>query len=206
MRHQGNFSPYAELDGIEITIPVLLLVKAFIEGLIAVFGNCFIKENAKHALVACKQRDSTIGEYNSRFCSLVYLVKDAEASRIERYVSGLNPHIIHKAMSKEWRAADTLEACMELAMEAAAQLNLLALLPSDSSQTVRHQPLSLAPPPGLLLPSHHQPSAPVHDPNAMEIDATTTQPGNQPPTIFDISLSICCSKNLCFQCKTQKCC
>ncbi|PLW36707.1 hypothetical protein PCASD_08701 [Puccinia coronata f. sp. avenae] len=199
-RCQGNFSPYADLDSIKFTIPLLLLVEAFIKGLITVFGDRFMKENAKRALAACKQRDSTIGEYNSRFCSLVYLVEDVEAARIERYVSSLNPRIINKAMSKEWRAADTLEARMELAMEAAAQLDLLALLPLESSQTGRHQPLSLAPPPGLFLPPHHQSLIPVHDPNAMEIDATTTCPSNCPPTVFNISWSICCSKNLCFQC------
>jgi hypothetical protein len=124
------------LDGIEFTILVLLLVESFIEGLILVFGDRFMKENAKRALAAFKQRDSTIGEYNSRFCSLVYLVEDVEVARIERYVSGLNPRIIHKAMSKEWKAADTLEARMELATEVASQLDLLALLPPDSGHPV----------------------------------------------------------------------
>jgi hypothetical protein len=179
-RRQGNFSPYADLDGIIFTIPVLLSVEAFIEGLILVFGNRFMKEKAKRALVACKQKDSTIGEYNSCFCSLVYLVEDVEAARIERYVSGLNPRIIHKAMSKEWQAEDTLEACMELATEAAAQHDLLALLPSDSAQPVRHWPLSSAPPPGLPFPHHHPTPPPPRDPNTMEIDAATRRPGNCP--------------------------
>ncbi|PLW58122.1 hypothetical protein PCANC_04120 [Puccinia coronata f. sp. avenae] len=125
-RRQGNFDPYADLDGIVFTIPVLRLVELLIEGMITVFGNKFMKENAKRALALCKQRDLTIGEYNSKFCSLVYLVKDVEAARIERYVLGLNPRIIWKAMSAEWQAADTLKAWMALATEAAAQLNLLA--------------------------------------------------------------------------------
>jgi hypothetical protein len=108
-------------------------VEAFLEALISVFGDRFMKENAKRALSACKQGNSTIGEYNSRFSSLVYLVEDVEEARIKRYVSGLNPWIISQAMSKEWRNVNTLDARMELATEAAAQLNLLSLLPTDPS-------------------------------------------------------------------------
>ncbi|PLW09922.1 hypothetical protein PCASD_21478 [Puccinia coronata f. sp. avenae] len=200
VRRQGNFSPYADLDGIEFTIPVLLSVEAFIKGLILVFGDWFMKENTKRALAACKQRDSTIGEYNSRFCSLVYLVEDVEAARIERYVSGLNPRIIHKAMSKKWRAADTLKARMELATEAAAQLNLLALLPPDLANHACHRPLSSAPPPGFSQPPQHQSSTPVHDPNAMEINATMTRPGSHLSLLYDQSRSICRNKKLCFRC------
>jgi hypothetical protein len=103
-------------------------------------------------------------------------------------------------MSAEWGAADTLEAPMALAMEVAAQLDLLALLPADVSQPGWYCPLSLAPPPGLPLPPQHQPNPPPRDPNAMEIDATTTRPGNHPPTILDISFTLCQSKNLCFWC------
>ncbi|PLW17012.1 hypothetical protein PCANC_11380 [Puccinia coronata f. sp. avenae] len=55
-------------------------------------------------------------------------------------------------MSKEWRAADTLKACMELATEAAAQLDLLSLLPPETLQSICHRPLSSAPPPGLHFP------------------------------------------------------
>jgi hypothetical protein len=93
-RRLGIFSPYAELDGLEFMIPVLLSVNNFIKGMITVFGDKFMKENTEWALNACKQGASTIGEYNSCFCSLVYLVEDVEAARIERYVSGLNPLII----------------------------------------------------------------------------------------------------------------
>jgi hypothetical protein len=127
-----------DIDAIEFTIPVLLLVESFINGMIAVFGDKFMKENAKRALAAYKQRDLTIGEYNSKFCSLVYLVEDVEAARIECYVSGLNPRIIWKMMSWEWCKAATLKVHMDLAMEAAAQLDSLALLPAEASQPVRH--------------------------------------------------------------------
>jgi hypothetical protein len=138
-RRQGNFDPYADLDGIVFTIPILQSVELFIECMITVFGDKFMKENAKRALASCKKRDLTIGEYNSKFCSLVYLVEDVEAARIERYVLGLNPRIIWKAMSAEWQAADTLEARMALATEAAAQLDLVALLPPDALQPGRHR-------------------------------------------------------------------
>ncbi|PLW36075.1 hypothetical protein PCANC_18760 [Puccinia coronata f. sp. avenae] len=151
-RRQGSFNPYGNLDGIAFTIPALLSVEAFLKALISVFGNRFMKENAKRALSACKQGTSTIGEYNSRFSSLVYLVEDVEEARIKRYVSGLNPRIISQAMSKELRNANTLDTRMELATEAAAQLNLLSLLPSDSNQNPQQLPFSSAPPPGLSFP------------------------------------------------------
>ncbi|KAA1117756.1 hypothetical protein PGT21_022412 [Puccinia graminis f. sp. tritici] len=197
-RRQGPFNPYGDLDGIKFTIPSLLSTEAFLEALIGVFGDRFIKENAKRALAACKQGQSTIGDYNSRFSSLVYLVEDVEEARIERYVLGLNPRIIYKAMSKEWRGAKTLDERMELATEAAAQLDLLSLLPSESSQP-RHQPLSSAPPPGLSLPTHHQTTA-ARDPNAMDVDAAFVRRGNRPQSLIDIARSICLQKSLCFRC------
>jgi hypothetical protein len=58
-------------------------VEAFLEALILVFGDRFMKENAKRALSACKQGNSTIGEYNSRFSSLVYPVEYVEDARIK---------------------------------------------------------------------------------------------------------------------------
>jgi hypothetical protein len=151
-RRHGSFNPHGNLDGIPFTIATLASVEAFLEAMIGVFGNCFMKENAKRALAACRQVNSTIGEYNSQFSSLVYLVEDVEEAHIERYVSGLNPQIIVQAMSKEWQDANSLDAHMELATKAAAQLNILSLLPSDSGAPSRHHPLSLSPPPGILSP------------------------------------------------------
>jgi hypothetical protein len=151
-RRQGSFNPYGDLDGIPFIIPALFSVESFLETLISIFGNRFMKENAKRALSACKQGNSTIEEYNSRFSSLVYLVEDVEEACIERYVSGLNPWIISQAMSKEWRNANTLDARMDMATEAAAQLDLLSLLPSNSSQHLLQRPYSSAPPLASLSP------------------------------------------------------
>ncbi|PLW08570.1 hypothetical protein PCANC_00378 [Puccinia coronata f. sp. avenae] len=198
-RRQGPFNPYGDLDGVPFRIPALLSVEAFLDAMIAVFGDRFMKENAKRALAACKQGQSTIGEYNSRFSSLVYLVEDVEEARVERYVSGLNPRIISQTMSKEWRSADTLDAWMNLATEAVAQLDLLSLLPTDPLFQQRQRPFSSAPPPGLSFPPPHQ-SLPQRDPNAMEIDAASIRRGGGPPNLFDLSRSICRQKNLCFRC------
>jgi hypothetical protein len=90
-RRHGSFNPYSNLEGILFTIPTLASVEAFLEAMIGFFGNCFMKENAKRGLAACKQGNSTIGEYNSQVSFLVYLVEDVEEARIEFYVSGLNP-------------------------------------------------------------------------------------------------------------------
>ncbi|KAA1124880.1 hypothetical protein PGTUg99_036364 [Puccinia graminis f. sp. tritici] len=128
-RQQGVIDVYGDLDGQPFILPTLSSVSAFLEGMITVFGDKFMRENAKRALEACKQRNLTIGEYNSQFKSLVYLVEDVEATRIEKYTSGLNPRIIRKAMSKQWTDATTLDQKMELASDAAAQLNILAMLP-----------------------------------------------------------------------------
>ncbi|PLW44198.1 hypothetical protein PCANC_13437 [Puccinia coronata f. sp. avenae] len=98
-RQQGVMDMYADLDGQEFVLPALCSVAAFLDGLITVFDNKFMRENAKRALVACKQKNMTIGEYNSKFKSLVYLVEDVEETRIEKYVLGLNPRIVWKAMS-----------------------------------------------------------------------------------------------------------
>ncbi|PLW50811.1 hypothetical protein PCANC_14322 [Puccinia coronata f. sp. avenae] len=198
-RRQGPFNPYGDLDGLPFCIPALLSVEAFLDAMIAVFGDRFMKENAKRALAACKQGQSTIGEYNSRFSSLVYLVEDVEEARVERYVLGLNPRIILQAMSREWRSADTLDARMNLATEAAAQLDLLSLLPTEPLFQQRQRPFSSAPPPGLSFPPPHQ-SLPQRDPNAMEINAASIRRSGGPPNLFDLSRSICRQKNLCFRC------
>ncbi|KNZ44940.1 hypothetical protein VP01_8665g1, partial [Puccinia sorghi] len=62
-----------DLDVQEFTIPTLVSVSAFLDGLVEVFGDKFMKENSKRALAACKQGKLTIGKYNSHFKSLVYL-------------------------------------------------------------------------------------------------------------------------------------
>jgi hypothetical protein len=90
-RRQGVINMYADLDGQEFVLPTLSLAAAFLDGLITVFGDKFMRENAKQALVSCRQKNMTIGEYNSQFKSLVYLVEDVEETRIEKYVLGLNP-------------------------------------------------------------------------------------------------------------------
>ncbi|KNZ56310.1 uncharacterized protein VP01_2437g1, partial [Puccinia sorghi] len=192
-RRKGVLDPYADLDGVEFVHPTLLTVQSFLNGLISVFGDRFLKENAKRSLNACKQRNLTIGEYNSQFSSLVYLVEDVEETRIEKYVAGLNPLIIRHAMSTAWRQVKTLDEKMAMASEAAAQLDLLAQLPSETSSATTYRPLSSNRP----LPFSPQPSSPMpSDPNAMEIDAIQSVPRS----LLDSSRLLCRSKNLCFRC------
>ncbi|PLW38865.1 hypothetical protein PCASD_09871 [Puccinia coronata f. sp. avenae] len=198
-RQQGVHDQYADLDGIPFRLPQLQSVEALLGGLITIFGDKFSKENAKRALAACKQRNLTIGEYNAQFSSLVYLVEDVPENQIEKYVSGLNPRIIRKAMSKQWRDANTLRERMELATEAAAQLDLLALLPPEPVQHHAHTPLSTNRPPGL--PNHFPaPPPPQRDPDAMEIDTLGFQPGSRQASILDASRAICRTRRLCFRC------
>ncbi|KAA1077836.1 hypothetical protein PGT21_021690 [Puccinia graminis f. sp. tritici] len=195
-RRQGVIDVYGDLDGQRFILPTLVLVSAFLEGLITVFGDKFMRENAKQALEACKQRNLTIGEYNSQFKSLVYLVEDVEATRIEKYTSGLNPRIIWKAMSKQWTDAKTLDKKMELASDAAAQLDILALLPPDPPMGNQFHPLSSSrvvhPPP--------PPPRPQRDPDAMEIDATRTIAATAGRSTLDAARAICRARNLCFRC------
>ncbi|PLW13162.1 hypothetical protein PCANC_18628 [Puccinia coronata f. sp. avenae] len=198
-RQQGVHDQYADLDVIPFCLPQLQSVEALLGGLIAIFGDKFSKENAKRALAACKQRNLTIGEYNAQFSSLVYLVEDVPENQIEKYVSGLNPRIIRKAMSKQWRDANTLRKQMELATEEAAQLNLLALLPPEPGQHHAHTPLSTNQPPGL--PNHFPaPPPPQRDPDAMEIDALGYRPGSCQASILNASRAICRTRRLCFCC------
>ncbi|KAA1113413.1 hypothetical protein PGT21_030971 [Puccinia graminis f. sp. tritici] len=193
-RRQGVIDVYGDLDGQRFILPTLASVSAFLDGLIAVFGDKFMRENAKRALEACKQRNLTIGEYNSQFKSLVYLVEDVEATRIEKYTSGLNPRIIRKAMSKQWTDTKTLDEKMELASDAAAQLDILALLPPDPPAGNHFHPLSSSPCLG------HPPPRPQRDPDAMEIDATRTIPAAAGKSLLDAARAICRARNLCFRC------
>ncbi|KAA1079355.1 hypothetical protein PGT21_009054 [Puccinia graminis f. sp. tritici] len=195
-RQQGVIDVYGDLDGQPFKLPTLASVSAFLDGLIAVFGDKFMRDNAKRALEACKQRQLTIGEYNSQFKSLVYLVEDVEATRIEKYTQGLNPRIVRKAMSKQWIDAKTLDDKMELASDAAAQLDILALLPPDPPAGSQHHPLS------STRFGHPQPHAPrpPRDPDAMEIDATRVLPSPAGKSLLDAARAICRARNLCFRC------
>ncbi|KNZ60608.1 uncharacterized protein VP01_1529g1 [Puccinia sorghi] len=198
-RKSGVVCQYADLDGVPFTLPALLSVDALVSEMIAIFGDKFSKENAKRQLANCRQRGLPIGEYNAQFSSLVYLVEDVEANRIDKYVAGLNPRIIHKAMGKEWRSADTLAKKMELASEAAADIDVLAALPPVAPLPNSHAPLSSNRPPSHFPPRHHSnPAAP--DPDAMEIDATTARLANPASSLFDSSRSICRARKLCFRC------
>lgn len=97
----GFHDSYADLDSQDFTLPTLVLVSAFLESLIEVFGKKFMKDNAKQAPAVCKQQNITIGEYNLQCKSLVYLFVGVEDSHIKKYVQCLNPRIIHKAMNKK---------------------------------------------------------------------------------------------------------
>ncbi|KNZ59248.1 uncharacterized protein VP01_1776g7 [Puccinia sorghi] len=198
-RKAGTVCQYADLEGLPFTLPPLLTVEALLAEMIAIFGDKFSKENAKRQLANCRQRNLPIGEYNAQFSSLVYLVEDVEPNRIEKYVAGLNPRIVHKAMGKEWRSAATLAKKMELASEAAADIDVLSALPPVSSLTNPHAPLSSSRPPGLFSP-RHVPAQAAPDPDAMEIDALTSRPTSQASSLFDSSRSICRARKLCFRC------
>ncbi|PLW44623.1 hypothetical protein PCASD_05161 [Puccinia coronata f. sp. avenae] len=165
-RQQGVMDMYADLDRQEFVLPTLSSAAALLDGLIAVFGNKFMRENAKRALAACKQRNLTIGEYNSQFKSLMYLVEDVEETRIEKYVLGLNPCIVRKFMCKQWMDCKTLDKRMEMALDAAAQLDVLAQLPPELTQSSTHHPLSS--PQYVPRPPQQRMG---RDPDAMEIDA-----------------------------------
>jgi hypothetical protein len=198
-RQQGVHNQYADLNGIPFCLPQLHLVEALLSGLIAIFGDKFSKENAKQELLACKQQNLTIGEYNAQFSSLVYLIEDVPENHIEKYFSGLNPHIIRKAMSKQWQEANTLCKRMDLAAKAAAQLNLLVLLPPEQGQHHPHTPLSTNCPPGF--PNHFSIPLPAQrDLDAMEVDALRYQPGSRQVSILDASCAICRTRCLCFCC------
>ncbi|PLW57879.1 hypothetical protein PCANC_00959 [Puccinia coronata f. sp. avenae] len=87
---------------------------------------------------------------------------------------------------------------MDLATEAAAQLDLLALLPPETSTPHHHTPLSTNRPPGFS--NHHlsHPALPCN-PDAMEIDALGVQSSAQ-LAIMDASRGLCCTRWLCFRC------
>ncbi|PLW22983.1 hypothetical protein PCASD_14797 [Puccinia coronata f. sp. avenae] len=193
-RQQGVFDQYADLDGIPFILPTLASVEALLGGLIAIFGDKFSKENAKQALAACQQRNLTIGKYNAQFSSLVYLVDDVEENRIEKYVLGLNPWIIRKAMNKDWISAKTLSEKMVLATEVAAQLDILSQLPPDIP--LNHHPSSTQRHHVLQFP-HPQPLPQPRDPDAMEVDALTTA-AQQQASLMDATRLICRARKLCF--------
>ncbi|KAH9453513.1 hypothetical protein Pst134EA_024380 [Puccinia striiformis f. sp. tritici] len=191
-RQLGKVDVYGDLDGLEFKHRHLISVSAFLDRLIFIFGDRFRKENAKRALAQCKQRNNPIGEYNAQFKSLVYLVDDSDEVRIEKYVAGLNPRIVRQAMNQPWMDEEDLDAKMEMASKAAAQLDVLATLPPEPTPGTPLPPLS----------SHrfgaHPPQRQQRDPNAMEIDSTRVTPFTN--SLLDSCRAICRARKLCFRC------
>ncbi|PLW39822.1 hypothetical protein PCASD_10711 [Puccinia coronata f. sp. avenae] len=102
-------------------------------------------------------------------------------------------------MSKQWRDANTLRKRMDLATKAAAQLDLLALLPLEPGHHQVQAPLSTNRP--LGFPNHFSaPPPPQRDPDAMEIDALGYQPGSRQASIMNASRTLCRTRRFSFRC------
>ncbi|KAA1077666.1 hypothetical protein PGT21_015427 [Puccinia graminis f. sp. tritici] len=173
-RAQGENNPYADLDRLPFLHPMLVLVKAFENGLINMFGDKFQMDLAKKALAACKQGKSSVEEYNAKFSTLCYQVKNLEDACIDKYVEGLNYDIITQAMLTEWLEEPTLAGKMRRALNASRQLAALSKIPNRQTSThapstSNHRPAPFVPPPQV----YQHPNAPSRSPDAMDIDAVS---------------------------------
>jgi hypothetical protein len=116
-----------------------------------------------------------------------------EENHIEKYVSRLNPRIIHKAMCKQWLESKLLSKKLILTTEAAAQPNILSQLPPKNPS--HHHPLSAPCPHPLQFP-HPQPMPNPRDPDSMEINTVSQTRFS----IMDAICNVCCACKLCFWC------
>lgn len=78
----GIVDPYANLKSLDYVLPALTSTDAFIQELIIMFGDKTTLRTAREDLAKCKQGNSSVVDYNSRYTSLaLYVVQsDKDAS------------------------------------------------------------------------------------------------------------------------------
>ncbi|PLW44186.1 hypothetical protein PCANC_13436 [Puccinia coronata f. sp. avenae] len=100
------------------------------------------------------------------------------------------------SVCKQWMDCKSLDKRMAMALDAAAQLDVLAQLPPESTQSLVYHPLLL---------HRHIPQAPAQkpacNPDAMEIDTAQVFPADaQRQSLLDASRALCRAQQLCFHC------
>lgn len=196
----GVVDPYANLKSLDYVLPALSSTDAFIKELILVFGDKTSSRTAREDLAKCKQGNSNIVDYNSRYTALALYVVQSDEDAILKYVAELNQDVRYAAIHVPgWTDATSVVEKQAIAVQAQhivdevaamggkSKKNIYQHLNSNNPVTIPVQVVKTVTP---LIPVAHTP---------MEIDAIATR-NNDKRNPFPAIRSICIQKSLCFRC------
>lgn len=196
----GVVDPYANLKSLDHVLPALSLTDAFIKELILVFGDKTSSRTAREDLAKCKQGNSNIVDYNSRYTALALYVVQSDEDAILKYVAGLNQDVRYAAIHVPgWTDATSVVEKQAIAVQAQCIVDEVAAMGGKSKKNIYQHlnsnnpvtiPVQVVKTVTPLIPVAHTP---------MEIDAIATR-NNDKRNPFPAIRSICIQKSLCFRC------
>lgn len=198
----GTVSPFLDLYALPYALQPLVSLSNFFGEMITIFSDKECDATARKALAACKQGNSSITDYNSRFLLVVYAVSLMEESRILQYKEGLRADMAFCCcLQPGWHTAVTLAGKILLASEAVKSYDRLSASLFFRMMNYRQYQPTLVNPGQCRSPSHLQagPSVavPVNcGPAPMDIDVAALDP-DDPMTVIRC---ICLERRLCFYC------
>lgn len=201
----GLWSEYADLKSFDYVIPELLSMHGFLDAMVNNFRDVNSACVAKNALKRFKQGSLDLIEFNATFRTMAAHTSLSIDLQLDLYEANLSPAIFGAAIGFcEWARTSSLDKRMSLAVEAAAMASRYATLPPDHPFSTRRSKYN--------VPAPQQPSANHHptpvrvpvDPNAMQIDAITSN-GEASPALRSAVRRVCWGKHLCFTCLGPKC-
>lgn len=187
---QHESHPYKSA-GLAFVIPELSSVDSFLTSLVEEFKDPFSAESAINALCDCHMaKNSSVPDFNSRFTVLAGEAEVTEASKMSYYKDSLLDHLRAAAVIRpDWSAATTLRMQQNILVQVERGI-------SDARNSRSRLPPTGAP--SVAANSSTLPAQSVvitRDPNAMEVDATSTAPF--PNQLFR---ELCTERKICTSC------
>lgn len=194
----GVVDPYANLKSLEYVLPALASTDSFIAELILIFGDKTSSRTAREDLSKCKQGNSSIVDYNSRYTSLALYVIQSDEDAIIKYVAGLNPEVRYAAIHVPgWTEAKTVVDKQVIAVQGQRIVDEVNAMGNKVKKNVYQHPNSNNP---IPIPVQVVKPVPALSPSSspMQVDAITTR--NEKRNPFPAIRSICIQNSLCFRC------
>lgn len=188
---QRESDPYKSA-GLKFIIHKLLTIGNFLEAAVTEFRDPFSAESAINALRDCRMaKNLLVPNFNSQFTVLAGEAEVTEASKMSYYKDALLDHSRSAAVVRpDWSAATNLRMQQQILVQVEKGL-ADARNSCPRSQAPSVAPVAANPPPSL--PAQYVPIP--RDPNAMEVDASSTAPF--PNQVFR---ELCTEQKICTTC------
>lgn len=188
---QQESDPYKSA-GLRFIIHELSSIDNFLDSLVKEFRDPFLAESAINALRDCRMtKNSSVPDFNSRFTVLAGEAEVTEASKMSYYKDSLLDHLCSAVVVRpDWSSATTLRMQQQILVQVEKGL---ADAKNSRSRPQPSPAYPALPNPPSALPA--QSIAVPRDPNAMEVDASSTAPF--PNQVF---WELCTERKICTSC------